>query len=74
MDESSEYSGESEENEINTTSLTSNFKIIPSETNCNCIFHTLNNFFGQLTAEYIREEICDFIKKKDENIWTSLRR
>ena len=46
-DESSEYSGESDEDEINTTSLTSIFKIIPSETDGNCLFHTLNNIvFG----------------------------
>ena len=54
------------ENEINTTPLTSSFKIIPSETDVNCLFHTLNIivFGGQLTVEYIREEICDFIIKK----------
>ena len=65
-DESSEYSGESDEDEINTTPLTSIFKIIPSETDGNCLFHTLNNivFGGQFTAEYIREEICYFIIKK----------
>ena len=64
-DESSEYSGESDEDEINTTPLTSSFKIISSETDGNCLFHTLNNivFGGQFTAEYIREEICDFIIK-----------
>ena len=52
-DESSEYSGESYEEEINSTSLTSSFKIIPSETDGNCIFHTLSKivFSGQLTAE-----------------------
>ena len=37
-DESSEYSGESNEDEINTTPLTSSFKIIPSETDGNCLF------------------------------------
>ena len=65
-DESSEYSGEPDEDEINTTPLTSIFKIIPSETDANSLFHTLNNivFGGQFTAEYIREEICDFIIKK----------
>ena len=73
-DESSEYSGESDEDEINTTPLTSIFKIIPSETDGNCLFHTLNNivFGGQFTAEYIREEICDFIIKKRqiyEHLW-----
>ena len=36
-DESCEYSGESEEDEINTAPLTSSFKIIPSETDCNCL-------------------------------------
>ena len=63
-DESSEYSGKS--NEINTIPLTSIFKIIRSETDGNCLFHTLNNivFGGHLTAEYIREDICDFIIKK----------
>ena len=37
-DESSEYSGESDEDEINTTPLTSILKIIPSETNSNNLF------------------------------------
>ena len=61
-----EITDESDEDEINTTPLTSIFKIIPSETDGNCLFHTLNNivFGGQFTAEYIREEICDFIIKK----------
>ena len=73
-DESSEYSGESDEDEINTTPLTSIFKIIPSKTDGNCLFHTLNNFVfgGQFTAKYIREEICDFIIKKRqmyEHLW-----
>ena len=36
--ESSEYSGESDEDKINTTPLTSIFKIIPSETDGNCLF------------------------------------
>ena len=40
-DESSEYSGESDENEINTTPLTSSFKINPSETESKYLFHTL---------------------------------
>ena len=75
MNESYEYSGESDENEINTTPFTSSFKIIPCETNGNFLFHTLNNivFGGQLTAKYIREQICDFIKK-EANIWTNVRR
>ena len=69
-----ESSGESDEDEINTTPFTSIFKIIPSETDDNCLFHTLNNivFGGQFTAEYIREEICDFIIKKRqiyEHLW-----
>ena len=65
-DESSEYFGESNDDEINTTPLISIFKIIPNETDGNCLFLTLNNivFGGQLTAEYIREEICKFIIKK----------
>ena len=73
--ESSEYSGESDEDEINTTPLNFSFKIIPSKTDDNCLFHTLNNItFGeQLTAEYIREEICDFIIK-EAIMWTSMRR
>ena len=56
MIESYEYSGESGEDEINTTPFTSSFKIIPCETNGNFLFHTLNNivFGGQLTAKYIR--------------------
>ena len=37
-DESSEYSGESDEDEINTTPLTFIFKIIPSETDSNYLF------------------------------------
>ena len=37
-DKTSEYSGESDEDEINTTPLTSSFKIIPSETDGNCLF------------------------------------
>ena len=46
-DESSEYSGESDEDEINAIPLTFSFKIIPSETDDNCLFHTLNNIgFG----------------------------
>ena len=63
-DESSEYSGKSDE--INAIPLTSSFKIILSETDGNCLFHTLNNivFGGHLTSEYIKEEICDFIIKK----------
>ena len=45
--ESSEYSDESDEDEINITPLTSNFKIIPSETDGNYLFHTFNNIvFG----------------------------
>ena len=68
------FTDESDEDEINTTPLTSIFKIIPSETDGNCLFHTLNNivFGGQFTAEYIREEICDFIIKKRqiyEHLW-----
>ena len=61
-----EITDESDEDEINTTLFTSIFKIIPSEINGNCPFHTLNNivFGGQFTAEYIREEICNFIIKK----------
>ena len=64
-DESSKYSDESDEDEINTTPLTPSFKIISGKTGGNCYFHTLNNivFGGQLTAEYIIEEICDFIIK-----------
>ena len=59
------YSDESDEDEINTTPLTSSFIIISSKTDDNCYFYTLNNivFGGQLTAEYIIEEICDFIIK-----------
>ena len=73
-DESSEYSGKLDEDKINEIPLTSSFKIIPSETDDNCLFHTLNNivFGGQFTAEYIREEICDFIIKKRqiyEHLW-----
>ena len=66
-DEFSEYSGKSDEDEINAIPLTSSFKIIPSETDGNYYFHTLNNivFGGCLTAEYIREEICDFIITKE---------
>ena len=41
--ESFEYSDESDENEINTITFISSFKIIPSETDGNCLFHTLNN-------------------------------
>ena len=68
-DESSEYSDESDKDEINTTPLTSSFKITPYETDGNCLFNTLNIIFeGQLTAKYIREEICDFIVKKQANI------
>ena len=37
-DESSKYSSKSYEDEINTTLLTSIFKIIPSETDDNCLF------------------------------------
>ena len=73
-DESSEYSDESDEDEINTTLLTSIFKIILSETDGNCLFHTSNNivFGGNFTAEYIREVIYDFIIKKRqiyEHLW-----
>ena len=73
-DESSEYSDESGEDEINITPLTSIFKIIPSETDGNCLFDALNNivFDGKFTPEYIREEICDFIIKKRqiyEHLW-----
>ena len=73
-DEFSEYSDESDEDEIDTTPLTSSFKIILFETDGNCLFNTLNNiiFEGQLTAEYIREEICDFIVKNRqiyEHMW-----
>ena len=69
-------SGEQDENEVNTTPLTSIFKIISRETDGNCLFHILYNivFVGLLTAEYIREEICDFIFKKKqiyENLWES---
>ena len=42
-DESTKYSGESDENKINTTPLTSNLNIIPSEADGNCPFHTLKN-------------------------------
>ena len=37
IDESCEYFDESEEDEINTAPLTSSFKIIPSETDGNCL-------------------------------------
>ena len=37
-DESSEYSGKSDEDEINAIPLTSSFKIIPSETDSKCLF------------------------------------
>ena len=49
-DEFSKYSGESDENKINTTPPTSSFKIIPSETDGNCPYNTLKNivFDGQL--------------------------
>ena len=71
-DESSEYSGKSDE--INAIPLTSSFKIIPCETDGNCLFHTLNNivFGGHLTAEYIKEEICDFIILKKRKIYEHL--
>ena len=46
-----------------------------SETDGNFLFNTLNNIFGgKLTAEYIREEICDFVIKKKkiyEHLWES---
>ena len=65
-DESYEYSDEPDENEINTTIFTTSFKTILSETDDNFLFYTFNNnivFGGQLTAEYIKEEICDYIIK-----------
>ena len=67
-DESSEFSIESDEILNNATALTSQFRIIPSGIDGNCLFHTLNNivFGGQLTAKSIRDEICDFIFKKKE--------
>ena len=73
-DESSEYSAKSDEDEINTKPLTSSFKIILSETDGNCLFHTLNkiDFGGQFTAEYIRDEICDFIIIWDKYIYEHL--
>ena len=39
----SEYYGELDEDEINTTPLTSSFKIIPIETDGNYLFYILNN-------------------------------
>ena len=42
-DESPEYSGISDEDEINSTPLTSIFKIIPSEIDGNCHIHYLNS-------------------------------
>ena len=39
--ESSEYSGESNEDEINTIPLNSSLKIIPSENESKYLFHTL---------------------------------
>ena len=76
MNESSKYSGESDKDEINTTPLTSSFKITTSETNDNCIFLSFNNYvFGrQLIAGYIIEEIWNFIIKKKqiyEHLWKS---
>ena len=54
---------------FNSTPFTSSFKIIPSETNGDFIFYTLNNIeFGwQLTIKYIKVEICCF-NKKEANI------
>ena len=65
---SSEFSIESDEILNNATALTSQFRIIPSGIDGNCLFHILNNivFGGQLTAKGIRNEICDFIFKKKE--------
>ena len=73
-DKSSEYSYESEEANNNFLELTSRFRIVPSEADGNCLFHTLNNivFGSNLTAKNIREEICDFLIKKKEiyrHIW-----
>ena len=46
-DKSSEYSYESEEANNNFLELTSRFRIVPSEADGNCLFHTLNNIvFG----------------------------
>ena len=42
-DESSEFSIESDEILNNATALTSQFRIIPSGIDGNCLFHTLNN-------------------------------
>ena len=73
-DKSSEYSYESEEANNNILELTSRFRIVPSEADGNCLFHTLNNivFGSNLTAKNIREEICDSPTKKKEihrHIW-----
>ena len=40
IDESSEYSGKSDEDEINATPLILSLKFIPSESDGNCLFHT----------------------------------
>ena len=69
-DESSELSIESDEILNNTTALTSQFRIIPSGIDGNCLFHSLNNivFGGQLTAKSIRNEIFDFILRRKKYI------
>ena len=68
IDESSEFSIESDEILNNTTALTCQFRIILSGIDENYLFHTLNNivFGGRLTAKSIRDEIYDFIFKKKE--------
>ena len=43
IDESSEFSIESNEILNNATALTSQFRIIPSGIDGSCLFHTLNN-------------------------------
>ena len=65
-DESSEFSNESSEFQNNATALTSQFKIISSGTDENCLFHALNNivFGGKLIAKSIRDEnVLSYLRK-----------
>ena len=68
-----EFSVYSDEFQNNVTALTSQFKIIPSWIDGNYLFYTLNNidFGGQLKTKSIRDEICDFLHKKEiyKHIW-----
>ena len=52
-DEFSKFSNESDGFQINTIELTSQFKIIPSGADRNCLFHIINNiiFGGKLIAK-----------------------